>query len=253
MGDYYIKFGLNPDVTVEHSVMFGEALTFKIMNQDKIEKLSQLPTRSKIHNPHHNYSTFGYRYYTQAKPVRRLIRNMVGKPFDLVMNKVRLMLRNSYPYTLNDFLRREMLDPLQPRYGGFYEENGILCYKYPPALMRHYSRKRSLERSLERRRMQLAKKYRDLRKLRKLEDKAHSDTLLKIINDPLLYSYYSRLYSTWKMMWKGSDLSLEKQTDLFKSIKKIREGDLSEYLTSRHYLWSIGKECHHFESPIKSK
>lgn len=111
----------------------------------------------------------------------------------------------------------------------------------------------------------------------RLNRKRVGDVLLSMLNNPGLFKYYSKLVTdrNWYMK-KIFEYSREKRSkdDKFKKywknwtkhsikdykekvaimdeqIAKLEAKDFNIYYSSRVYLYSIGKECHHMESPIK--
>lgn len=242
-----------------------------------------------------------YRHYCDAYPIgETIIKNSIGKHINQVFSDLSYKFRElNTEYSAKEITTR-FIDwsnyPLwkihkskwnKCEFGIFIDEQGYLREKKKTVQKRYCLTKEE----------QLI--YKNRNKNRNKEErkfnKKTSLTLLSIINNPLLYGFYSSLISKRKYLNSGiihcdkmisqflysikndtrnRERYREKNNENYywiktyrkdkfkyeqelvetdKQISQIESGDYTAFYNSNTYLFSIGKECPHFESPIKNK
>lgn len=232
------------------------------------EKVSTLPYKQSIkttlNSRLNTYTICGWDCYNSywnnetCRKIRHILENSAGQHIDDIHSKVSKM-NHIYPYSTEDVIemyvkgdeRHKYFNIDRIRYGKLYiNKNGVIT-KSP-------SKPWKTHKSQAYRKKQLAEL-----EYKKQRDKVVADTLLKILNKKPLFDFYVKLLKDekqcnknildyirwkWKQTIKEEEIKLKKiQSD----ISKIENGEYNVFYESNVYLYSLQKECHHFEQIIK--
>jgi len=250
-----------------------------------LEKLSVLPYRQSIkttlNGKLNTYTICGWDCYNSywnnetCRKIRHILENSMGKHIDDIHSKVSKM-NHIYPYSTEDVIamyikgdeRHKYFNIDKIWYGRLYINKEGIITKSPAKPYKSYKNQVY-------RKKQLAEI-----KFKKHREKVISDTLLKIINNKLLFEFYVKLLREEKsivssiknfVQWQVDNIIKEKKDDWYyykykiknntkaeiklqqirKDIQSIENGYYNIFYDSNVYLYSLQKECPHFEQVIK--
>lgn len=250
-------------------------MNLKTLDFDKLSCLPyKLSIKRRLNNRLNSTSICGWDCYNSIwntelfKKIQHILKNSEGRHIDDIFSKISKMIPNNYPYSNHYILEYTYRNKATDRFGTLYINlDGIICrtIRKPYRYRRSYSRNEWLT---ERRRK---KKRKDIT----------ASTLITILNTPLLFDFYKKLlfdsktilskiqsYTKWsseekqpnkrdygrKSSYQVEIKKYNKQLNkIQKDIQLIENKDYTCFYDSKLYLYSIGKECPHFEQVIKNK
>lgn len=211
----------------------------------------------------------------------KIIESSVGLHVDGVFSKISKLIPKNFRYSNHDVFsfsinyderKNEGVEIYRNSKDIYINKDGIITKK-PPKDYKVYKSNTRYKKEIEERKQQ------------KLRDVVVHSTLLKIINNKLLYQFYVSLIKDEKRIaseineYRRIQPSTRKKNDIWKRIEneryankhklitatqkqlelkrndmsKIENGEYNIFYESNVYLYSLQKECHHFEQPIKQK
>lgn len=259
----------------------------KVKLTEQVELLPQrLGIRKNLNGKRHAYCDFSYyRHSLWNKEIipkcAKIIESSVGLHVDDVFSKISKIVSKNFPYSNYDVLsfsinyderKNEGVEIYRNSKQLYINKEGVIT-RVPPKSYKSYKTDYYRKQWLEERRQQ------------KIRNVVVHKTLLKLINNKMLYNFYVQLIKNEKGIissisdyhkltpsTKGRNdfwarynnqryankhkLIAEKEIELQKvrnDISKIEAGEYNIFYESNVYLYSLQKECPHFESPIKQK
>ncbi len=270
-----------------------------------IEKLENLPSRQKFY-VHVNSKgqlkadkEYSYGSHPGYRKMRAIVRGSVGKEVDYIYSRIRPIIASLHydtvPYVY--FIQHQVYHPhvfvdgqpygtagrhygMKVLHGHYRDENGILQnnpYQRPKHVSRYTPDKRKDR--VQRRKLRLAYELQLLKMINrpdlyrfytqlKAKEKSLLDTVYKrgeaypefrrtygyskvVIPDP--YQDLEKRIQTWQVYerWRKRDAekAWKELGPVQKDIKELEAGNYNAFFTSNVYLYSLQKECHHFETP----
>ena len=253
----------------------------KVKLTEQVEFLPQrLGIRKNLNGKRHAYYDFGYyRHSLWNKEIipkcAKIIESSVGLHVDDVFSKISKIIPKNFPYSNHEVFsfsinydeRKNEGVEIYRRYRKLYiDKQGIICEYIRPTNPHKYA--------------YIYKEQQEKRKIQKQRDKIIAETLLKLVNNKLLFEFYSKLLKDEKavmlsikefIQWRVDNVVRKKKDDwwyIYKTknhlraekrlqqvkndISKIENGEYNIFYESNVYLYSLQKECPHFEQVIKS-
>ena len=257
----------------------------KVKLTEQVEFLPQkLGIRKDLNGKRHAYCDFEYyRHSLWNKEIipkcAKIIESSVGLHVDEVFSKITKVIPKNFRYSNHDVFsfsinyderKNEGVEIYRNSKDIYIDKEGIIS-QIPPKPHQHCSSN------------WYKKVWEEERKQQKLRDVVVHKTLLKLINNKLFYKFYVDLVkkekgilslisdyrkltpstSSRKDYWARYNnqryankhkLIAEQEVELQNvrnDISKIENGEYNIFYESNVYLYSLQKECPHFESPIK--
>lgn len=257
------------------------------LNNLNFDVLETLPYRQKHfstldnklrENNRHLYKKYYHNVWKtdKVRKIQHVFNNSIGKHVNNIHSKLtEIWPNNFYYYTplsfiqskifkderdLNYSIHYENVYNKRRSYGYFIDSGGILCYE-----RYQYKRYRATG----------SCDYSKLKKERKERRNIEINTLLKLINNKPLYEFYCKLIkissifkdkngkiidsgyrywieykrNNWDQYTERYYLSNNEVLNYKNDIEQIESGNYNVFFKSNVYLYSLQKECHHFETP----
>lgn len=256
-----------------------------------LEKVSTLPYRLSIKNNLNtrlnSVSVCGWDCYNSYwnnetnRKIRHILENSAGQHIDDVHSKVSKM-NHIYPYSTEDVIQMYIKGDERHRYFDinkiwynklYINKDGIITKSPAKPWKTHKSKHKHKEWLKE-------------KKQRGIRNKIITDTLIKLLGNKPLFEFYKNLLKDEKTLiqsiedterfWKDYNTNTKRiykhgkdyrriylpkrvSSDEIKlqqvrnDISKIEEGEYNVFYESNVYLYSLQKECHHFEQVIKTQ
>ena len=257
------------------------------LNNLNFDVLETLPYRQKHfstldnklrENNRHLYKKYYHNVWKthRVRKIQHVFNNSIGKHVNNIHSKLtEIWPNNFYYYTPLSFIQSKIFKDEQDLnysihsfksrwnfYGYYIDKDGILCYE-----RYNYKRYKTTK----------SKDYRRLKKEKAEKRNIEVKTLLKLINNKLLYDFYCELikirnyienkqgvitktgynyrywieykYNEWDTYTTRYYLSRNELVNWKNDIEQIESGNYDIFFKSNVYLYSLQKECHHFANP----